>query len=261
MGLPPVEYVNLAADLGLRHVAIFLQSMPDNAYGYPAWSLRNDDGLRRDTKDALRDRDISISLADGFVVRKGVDIRGQARDIEIVAELGAPRINTVSFDLDLQRTLEQFEAVTGMAAAAGMDTTMEFGPAKPVPSLADAIEVVRKIDRPDFRLLIDTMHLFRSGATVTEVAALDPELIGYVQLCDVPLVPTNPDYMDEACFERMIPGTGELPLLEILSVLPRDVIIGLEVPLRSLANSGVGPRERLSRCIDATKNLLEQIDS
>ena len=101
------------------------------------------------------------------------------------------------------------------------------------------------------------MHLVRSGSGAKDVAELDPDLIGHVQLADAPLVPTIPDYMEEACFERMIPGTGELPLVDILAVLPRDVVIGLEVPLRSQADAGVGPHERLGRCVEAARRLLD----
>ena len=36
-GLPPVAFVNLAADLGLRYIAIMLSAMP-NPYGYPPFS-------------------------------------------------------------------------------------------------------------------------------------------------------------------------------------------------------------------------------
>jgi hypothetical protein len=73
-------------------------------------------------------------------------------------------------------------------------------------------------------------------------------------------VPTITDYMEEACFERMVPSTGELPLLDILGALPRHLVIGLEVPLRSQAESGVDSHTRLGRCVEATRRLLDQID-
>ena len=66
--------------------------------------------------------------------------------------------------------------------------------------------------------------------------------------------------MEEALYERMVPCTGELPLLEILAALPRHVLLGLEVPQRSLAESGVGPRERVGRCIKATLRLLADLE-
>jgi sugar phosphate isomerase/epimerase len=231
-----------------------------NPYGYPPYSLKDDPALRRETISAMRDRGVSISLGDGFVVREGVDMRDLAADFEVMAELGAAQVNTVSLDPDMSRSIDQFCVVAESAAAVGMKTTLEFAPALTVDDLPTALDAMRQIGRPDFRLLIDTMHTIRSGSSPKDVAALDPDTIGYVQLSDVPLVPTIPDYMEEACFERMVPGTGELPLLEILAALPRDVVIGLEVPLRSQADAGVGPHARLGRCVEAARGLLAKLD-
>ncbi|MGF7236797.1 MAG: sugar phosphate isomerase/epimerase family protein [Frankia sp.] len=259
MGLPPVEYVGLAADLGLRYVALALSALP-NPYGYPSFSLRDDLALRRETLAALRDRGVTVSLGDGFGLRPGMDIRDLAGDVAVVAELGAQRVNTVTFDPDFNRSVDQFGVLAEMAAEAGMETTLEFAPGLTIADLPTALDAVRAVGRPDFRLLIDTMHLVRSGSGPAEVAAVDPKLFGYIQLSDVPLVPTIPDYNQEACFQRMVPGTGEAPLLEILDALPRHLVIGIEVPLRSQANAGVGPHERLSWCVDAARKLLVQLD-
>ncbi len=81
------------------------------------------------------------------------------------------------------------------------------------------------------------MHLIRSGSNADDVAALGLDIIGYVQLSDAPLVPTNPSYYGEAMFERKVPGKGEFPLLAVLNALPNDLVIGLEVPMRSAAES------------------------
>lgn len=64
------------------------------------------------------------------------------------------------------------------------------------------------------------------------------------------------DYLLAATFERMIPGTGTLPLADIVDALPGDVHIGLEVPMRSLAEAGVGPLDRLRPCVAAARELL-----
>lgn len=259
-GLPPVDFVNLAADLGLGYIGITLTSMPFGPQSYPPFSLSDDPALRRETLAALRDRGVAISLGDGFVLREGADLRDRADDVAIMAELGAQRINTVSFDPDLHRSVDQFGIVSELAAAAGMETTLEFGPGLSVPDLPTALGAVGEVGRPDFRLNIDTMHLVRSGSGADDIAALDPDVIGYIQLSDVPLVPSIPSYMEEACFERMVPGSGELPLLDLLAALPRHRVIGLEVPLRSEAEAGVGPHARLGRCVDAARDLLARLD-
>jgi hypothetical protein len=53
---------------------------------------------------------------------------------------------------------------------------------------------------------------------------------------------------------------GELPLLDVLAVLPREIIVGLEVPMRGRAEAGIGPHERLSGCVNATRGLLKRLD-
>jgi sugar phosphate isomerase/epimerase len=259
-GLPPVAFVNLAADLGLRYIGITLSAMP-NPYGYEPFSLLEDPALRRETVAALGDRGVTVALGDGFVLREGGDLRDRARELDVMAELGAERVNTVTFDPDQSRTVDQIGALAEMAAATGLETTLEFAPGLSVDNLAAALDVVRAVGRPDLRLLIDTMHLVRSGSGAAELAALDPGLIGYVQLSDAPLVASLPNYMEESCFQRMVPGTGELPLLGILAALPRQVVIGLEVPLRSEADAGVGPHARLDRCVSAAAGLLARLDS
>lgn len=61
-GLPPVQFVNLAADLGCQHMSTGLTSFPFGICDYPAFSLRDDAALRREMIAAMRDRGISISL-------------------------------------------------------------------------------------------------------------------------------------------------------------------------------------------------------
>lgn len=259
-GMPPVDFVSLAADLGCRYISTGLQSFPYDPPGYPPFSLRDDPVLRREMVAVMRDRDVSISLGEGMSVRPGAEIRDKFDDLKIMAELGARRVNTVSLDPDVNRTVDQFGLLAETAASFGMETTVEFGPGMAVPDLVTALDVIRQVGRPDFRLLIDTMHLVRSGSSPDDFAVIDPDLVGYIQLSDTPLVPVIPDYSQEAMFERMVPGTGELPLLDILAALPRDVVIGLEVPIRSAADAGVGPHERLGRCVDAARDLLAQLD-
>jgi hypothetical protein len=65
--------------------------------------------------------------------------------------------------------------------------------------------------------------------------------------------------MEEAIFERMVPGEGELPLLDILSALPAGIVIEIEVPRRSLALAGVGPIDRLRPCVEAARRLLSEV--
>lgn len=261
LGLDPVSCIELADKLDCRNISIFLSAPPFRPQFYPPFSLVDDPALRRATMAALRDHNVSISLGEGFSVRPGSDLcESKARDLEIMAELGVNRINMVSFDPDLSRTFDQFAALVECAANLGMESTVEFSKSdnKSICDLATALAAIDHVGRSDFRLLIDCMHFFRSGGRVEDIRAISAEQIGYIQLCDAPLVSTFGSYMEEAMNERMVPGTGELPLLELLNALPHDRIVSLEVPQRSLALAGMEPIERLRTCVIAARQLLLQ---
>ena len=257
-GLPPIEFVDLAADLGCRHISAALRGMPLVPLGYPPFSLKDDAALRKDLLAAMNHRGVTISLGDGFLVLPQAEMHSFSADLDVLVELGVPLINVVSLDPDLSRTFDRFAALTELAAQRGIQTAVEPVPGLAVGDLPTALAAKEHVGRPDFRLLIDTMHLVRSGSSAADISALAHDHIGYAQLCDTTLQPRGENYMEEAMFERMVPGEGELPLRDILSALPPDIVIELEVPRRSLALAGVSPIDRLRPCVDAARRLLSE---
>jgi sugar phosphate isomerase/epimerase len=258
-GLDPVAHVNLAADLGCGHISTGLTQVPYNPHAYAPWSLREDAALRRATIAALRDRGVTISLGEGFGVRPGTDMRERGADLDLMAELGAACLGGVAMEPDAVRSDDQFAMLVEMAEARGLAVTIEFAPGLAVGTLGEALGLVRRIGRPNFRVLIDAMHFFRSGGEVAQLAALDPGLIGYAQLCDVPRVATEPDYMREASFGRLAPGEGDLPLAAFVASLPPSIVIGLEVPMFRRAAAGEPPLDRLRPAVAAAKAILNQM--
>jgi len=259
-GMPPVEFVRLACELGCNSVGMALA--PTKGYnpdGHRDWSLRDDPGLRREVVAATRDMGVSIGMVEGFAAAPSRDVRDFAQDMDLVCELGGHRIACVSLDKDLQRTIDQFAVLAKMAAERGLLVSAEMGSLGPYGLVEPALTMVRGVAMPNFSLMIDAMHFFRLGNTVEQLAAIDQALIGYAQLCDAPWAPRFATYMEEAMFERMVPGAGELPLREFVRLVPPNVILSLEVPMRSLADSGMGPRERVTRCVAAARSLFASI--
>lgn len=260
-GLPPIEFVDLAAQLGCRHISAAVQGMPLVPLGYPPFSLRDDAALRKDLLAAMSARGVTISLGDGFLVLPGADVSALEPDLDVLAELGVPRINVVSLEPDLSRTFDQFAALTELAAQRTIGTVVEPVPGLTVGDLTTALAARDHVGRSEFRLLIDTMHLVRSGSGAAELVAIDADHIGYAQLNDTTLKPRIDNYMEEAMFERMVPGEGELPLRDILSALPGDIVLEIEVPQRSSALSGVSPIDRLRPCVEAARRLLADVQT
>jgi sugar phosphate isomerase/epimerase len=256
-GMPPVEYVELTADLGCRYITTGLAGFaPLKNPAYPPFSLRDDHQLRRELLAAMDDRGVSISLGEGLLIAPGVDIQSYAADLDIMAGLRIPRINTVSLEPDRARTFDELAGLTALAAERGIATCIEPVVGLSIADLPAALAALTYVDRDEISLLIDTMHASRFGASADDLRSLPPQRIGYIQLCDTTLQPRMKNYAEEAMYERLAPGEGELPLADILAALPDDRVVGLEVPMRSRAEAGVSAYDRLLPCVESARALL-----
>lgn len=261
LGMPPIDHVRLAAELGCAYISTGLSGLPVRHLGqpdwamFPDWSLESDPALVREVKAALRDTGVRIALGEGFRVREDGDVRDRAAGLDLMAELGAERINAVSMENDLARTHDQLALLADMVIERGMMFTVEFAPPNAINSLEAALSAIAHIGVGRATLMIDAMHFFRSGATVEALAALAPDLIGYAQLCDAPLESSGGTYMQEAMFGRLVPGDGEFPLTDLVAALPAGIPIGLEVPNVASALAAGTPRDMAARSIKAARAL------
>jgi sugar phosphate isomerase/epimerase len=258
-GMPPIEFVHLTADLGCRYLTTGMVGFAAvSSLNYQPFSLRDDPQLRRNLLAAMDDRDVSISLGEGLLIAPGVDVRSYAADLDIMAELRIPRINTVSLEPDQARTFDELAVLTALAADRGIATCVEPVVGLSIADLPSAIAAVEHVNREEISLLIDTMHVARFGASADDLRAIPAERIGYIQLSDTTRQRRMRHYAEEAMFERLPPGEGELPLADMLAALPGDRVVGLELPMRSRAEAGVSAYDRLLPCVTSARSLLAE---
>jgi sugar phosphate isomerase/epimerase len=259
LGMGPVEHVRLAAELGCVSISTGLMRLPLAPFGYPDvefyphWSLLDDPALRRETRAALADTGVTIGLGEGFRVAPGMEVRDVAGQLDLFAELGALRINAICTEPDMPRALDQFGQLSDMVLARGMRFLIEFAPPHAIGDAAAALAVADALGHDRCGMMLDAMHFFRSGGTAEQIAGL-PVL--YAQMCDAPrTAPLGKTYLQEAMFERMVPGTGELPLAEWVAALPADCAIGLEVPMIARLLDGMTPRDHAADVVSAARRL------
>ncbi|MCE7795429.1 sugar phosphate isomerase/epimerase [Sphingobium sufflavum] len=256
LGLPPLDYIALAARLGYTDIGIApgpVVSVPDL---FPAWTLRDNPGLIRDVRAAVADHGLHIAVGEGFFLLPGGDVAASAADLDLLAEVGAPRCTIVSFEGDRALAFDRLAQFAELATARGLGAQIEFVPGLGIGDLPTALAAVEHVGRPDFGLVIDAMHLFRSGASAADVAALDPAIIAHIQLCDVPVAVAAEGYGYEASFERLCPGAGELPLQSLVDALPRGRTIGLEIPMKTRTLAGDSFDDQFAPCLAATRAML-----
>lgn len=254
-GLHPVEFIRIAGELGCGHVSLNLSRAANRLPDYSEFSIGGDAVLQREIAASLADSGVRLSLLEGFALTPDNAPEDLAPQLDIAAELGARAVCAIGMDRDMARTHDGFAGLAAMAGERGLLLTTEVG-AGVMRNLGRAVEAVRQAASAHLALLIDTMHFFRSGSTVEDLATLDPAWIGHIQLCDVPMPARIDSYMEEALYERRCPGDGDLPLRNFLAHIPPEVPIGLEVPIRSEAEAGIGPLDRLGRCVAAAEAML-----
>ncbi len=253
-GLEPVSFIHLVRELGLSAVGLNMNGAA-NPLDQPCdIGFRNSPERRRAITRALRDCGVTLAMVEGFTIAAERSAAGITRDLDHLAEMDASMVCFVTLDKDKSRTHVQFRQLAERAAERNIVITTELG-AGAARNLHAALDLIASVDHCNFGLTIDTMHFFRSGATVEDFAALDPALVRHVQLCDVPIPAVMPSYMEEALFERRAPGDGDLPLAAFLRHIPAHATIGLEIPIRSQAAQGMSHYQRLERCINQARAL------
>jgi sugar phosphate isomerase/epimerase len=167
--------------------------------------------------------------------------------LDTMAQIGTQRVSVVGWDTDRPRLIANLAALCADAAAYGMTVTLEFMPYSAVRTVADTAEVLAAVGAANLDVLVDALHLARSGGTPADLQLLDPRRIGVVQLCDAPAAAPPPEQLrDESVNRRLYPGDGELPLDALLEALPSDIVIEIECPTVEHAAQSIVERARLS---------------
>jgi sugar phosphate isomerase/epimerase len=246
------ELVTVAADVGADRVCLFVQSMP-GASDFPLVKPEDVSEVGR----VMQGTGVTACNLEYFGLAPDVDVGRFRPALEIGARLGATRATALAFDADMARLADHFSQFCALTPEYGIDASIEFMPLTPLASFAQAVTLVRRA--ASGTIALDMIHMVRTGGLPSDLAALGPDLIGYVQLCDGPKLATA-DYRKEAVHNRMPPGEGEWPLAEFLKQIPPDVPLSVEVPMDRLRDRGVGALARARIAVDAARKLIEAVD-
>ena len=115
-------------------------------------------------------------------------------------------------------------AIAEVFAAAGTRVGIEFMPFSGVRTLADAVVLREQVG---VGIVLDTLHLLRSGCAPAELDALAADDIACVQLADGSPEPERP-LAEESRVARLLPGAGAADIAGYAAALDR---IGYTGPL------------------------------
>jgi sugar phosphate isomerase/epimerase len=261
MDVTPPEAVMIAGITGYHGVSLaagkrFLP--PGLASGLDVDSVLDDAAVRRETLAQSRRTGVALDLLEGIILSPALDPRTIPEVLDVMQELGIPQLATFDADPERQRARSCLAALCEQATVRGLNVCIEFHPHSALASIHEAVALIETGHYPGLGILVDALHLARGGSAPADVARIDPRLIACAQFCDAPAASPNREaYRHEAMFERQVPGDGELPLRDLLDAIPHDRIIYLEVPMKSLRDRGVSPRDRAARALAGMHRLAQ----
>ncbi|MGF6773664.1 sugar phosphate isomerase/epimerase [Paraburkholderia sp. GAS199] len=249
--LDSLDFVVQAARAGFNAVGLRLNPTAPGAIAYPT---RAGTEAHRALRRALADEGLTVHDVEFIPVLPDIDVASYAPMFDAAADLGARCVTVSGDDPDTSRLTANVAALADLAACYGLRVDLEFMRWRHVGTLSEARAVVERAGHANLAVLVDALHLARSGGKPSDLRALPAGMLRAVQLCDAS---ANDPVGDEATIleartGRLPPGEGVLPLLDLLDALPAGTALSVEMPLPSLAAP-----ERLALACCSTRAVLE----
>lgn len=255
--LTPPELVSIASQVGFSHVGVRLQPAAPGERQHP---MIGDTPMLRETLSRMEDSGVKVLDVGVFRLKKETDIGSFEPVFAAAAKLGAAHA-VVNGDEPHEETLtDLFSRLCDLGRPYALAMNLEATPWSGLRTITQAARIVRNAKRDNGRVLIDTIHVDRSGGSAKEIASIPADMIAYAQVCDgYPPRPTDFDTMIfQARNERAFPGEGSLDLASMVRALPPGIPLSLECPTKRLEGS-LTVVERAKRGRTAVKALLGSI--
>jgi 4-hydroxyphenylpyruvate dioxygenase len=201
------------------------------------------DGSPRDVGRMVRDSGLTITLFQPFRDFEGLPEpqRSRAfdraeRKFDVMQELGTDlmlicsNVSPVALG-GINRAANDFHELGERAARRGLRVGYEaLAWGKHIHDHRDAWEIVRRADRPNVGLILDSFHTLARRIDVESIRAIPRDKIFIVQLADAPLI--DMDYLYWSRHFRCMPGQGDLPVKDFMSAVAAtgyDGFLSLEI--------------------------------
>ena len=156
---------------------------------------------------------------------------------------------------------ENLDRSAALCAGSGIKIAVEFMPSSPLDSMKRGLELLDACGQADATLLFDTLHFHRSGGMPADLITAAISRFGFIDLADAEREgPSGEDVTqlleEEAYSNRLPPGEGGLPLVDILRRLPENIPINVEAPCQRLREELPDPVDFAEAMFTAASRVL-----
>ena len=254
-GTHPADQIEIAARCGYEGVSLRPISM--KLPGEPDFRLANP-VIYQNVKSALNRTGVKLLDIELARVGDGIDVSAYEADFEKAAELGARYVISSVWSPEREYSLAQLETICDMAQKYNLLVNLEFMAFANVRTLEESLEVMDQVNRPNLRLMVDTLHAHRAGVTQEMLKKVPAEKFGFVHLCDGPAwIPPDdhPDMAGVARSARLYVGEGGIDIAGMLHGIAEIPYYSIELPNAAEIEAG-GKLAHAARCLDTAKRYL-----
>lgn len=255
LGLGPAEVVEAAARAQYPYASLRMTRVTPTE---PLYDLARDRALMRETKARMAATGVRIHDVELFRMDPSLEPEHFKAELDATAELGARHIICQLPDPDRARATDRLARLCDLANPLGIFVSLEFPHWTETGTLSETARVVRAVQKGNAGILVDMLHMARSGSSVEELAKMPREWFRFAHVCDAEA--RCPDTLEAMIRtgrdERQFPGEGTIDVKGILAAMPPDIPYSLEIP-REVLTMAVGPYEVARLAVRACRAYLD----
>jgi sugar phosphate isomerase/epimerase len=219
--LTVTEEIAIASELGYDAIEPWIRELDEHV---------KSGGALEPLGRELRDRKMTVESAIGFFewavdddTRRQKAFDEARRNMEMVRALGGKRLAappvglTNTTGVDLLRVAERYRALLELGDEVGVVPEVElWGGSKTLHTLGEAALVAIESGHKNACILPDVYHLYKGGSSLQGLSLLDGDAIHVFHMNDYPANPPRATITDA---DRVYPGDGIAPLVELVRIL------------------------------------------
>jgi len=255
--LQPAEFIYTAAMCGYDYAS--LRPIRMGLAGEPIYTAAQKPLLFEQLKRAVTDTGVSVYDIELARIFDGVDIADYESAMVMGKSLGAKVVICSIWTDNKPYYTQKFAQLCDLAAKYELYVGLEFVTFAALNTLKAAKELFAEVNRPNATHMIDTLHFSRSRVDVNELDEISAEQFKLAHICDgpskIPAIDDKDALIHTARGARYYVGEGGIDIAAIISKLPKDVVIGIELPhIERCAEFGFAEHAR--RCITTAKEYF-----